>query len=732
MQIFTHSPPFARGLQVSGALTLPLPAAVVGMDGTLSSSPPDPALPSDLFLRILALLPPKDLAFSGRLACKEAAQRFMEREHRTVTLDQPLPSHVVTNITTASAGTSTRSTNEATCTGTTFAPGLLESAEASLRELTFRRKLLLLSRAAASGCEVNCSFAWQLLQPHVFPELLQSDFYRRFLALEGHKAPVPDVGSAAVASGLAHLLPSLVQRCPGLLDPGRTLEAAAQHCDLAELQAAWGLLEQRLQSSLEEEGGQLPGSRAERVQGFWQHMLAGAAGSTAPEASHKMEWVLANAPATCDRASILSHACGAAAASGDLARVRWLRERGLDWSAPAALAAMVEHAGLAFVQQLEEEGGYLPSANAVAWHCSAVVSAAAAAPRDSEAKLQWLAGRGACLEQASDAMCKAAGHGNLAALELLVQHWRGGALPENPLFCALLAGSISMAVWLRQAGCTLTTSAFNLALHQGNLPMVSWLLEAGSPRGEADTLAEAIRLWPRDTAADGQRLVEALQLLAAAGWPMGVAGAEGLVTRAAHAGHPWTVWHGLLQLFELQPVAVPRGAARYAAAAGCRAMLEALVGLGVHEEGLRGDGVLENWYAGAASNGDRGTLAWLRRQRLPWGTVVMFSAAIKGAPLPALRWLVEQGAPLSRWETTSLLRGASSLPLRLPLQEDVEEWLRDCSKRWRFRVCPATVWVVCVLGVAVAVCKAVDGGQFGVWASAEVFRWWQWCCGALL
>ncbi len=600
------------------------------MSGLTTDGHPVSGLPPELFLRTLALLPPHDLAISGRLSCKAAAQPFSEPHHRTLYIDQPLPSHAVTTTTTTAVQTA--SNTSVTCTS----PGLLLSGEAAMQELTFRRKLLLLSRAAASGCTANVEYAWQLLQPHVFPELLQSSRYCRTVQQQDRGAPVPDVGSDAVASGLAHLLPSLVQRCPGLLVPGRTLEAAARHCDLAGLQAAWGLLEQRLQSSLEEEGGPLPGSHAERVQGFWQRMMAGAAESTALEATSKMEWVLANAPATCDRASILSHACGSAAASGELARVRWLRGQGVDWGSPSALAAVFQHAELGFIQRLEAEGGYLPAANDVAWRCSPLVSAAAAAPRDSEAKLQWLAGREAFLESASDAICKAAEHGNLAALELLVQHWRGGALPDRALSCAAAAGSLATASWLRQAGCTLTSSAFLEAFSRGDLPMVRWLLEAGCPRSESGTLAAAIFVWPRDTAADGQRLVEAVQLLAAAGWPMGIAGAERLFTRAALAGHPWAVWHGLMQVFELHPVAVPRGAAACAVAAGCRATLEALVGMGLHKGESWGDDLLTDLYSGAAKSGDRGTLAWLQQQVVPGRGVVM-EAAVKGAPLPALR-----------------------------------------------------------------------------------------------
>ncbi len=73
-----------------------------------------------------------------------------------------------------------------------------------------------------------------------------------------------DVGSAAVVSGLAHLLPSLAQLCPGMVDPGRTLEAAARHCDLAGLEAAWEVVGQPLRNSLE--------SAAARQPGIWDEM----------------------------------------------------------------------------------------------------------------------------------------------------------------------------------------------------------------------------------------------------------------------------------------------------------------------------------------------------------------------------------------------------------------------------------------------------------------------------
>ncbi len=345
--------------------------------------PPGPCLPRDLILRILALLPPNDLALSGRLACKDAAQRFQGPQHCTAFLDQPLPCHVsamspsLRTPTTASAATARVSDNMS---------WYQTGAEDALRQLTFRRKLLLLSRAAASGCEANVEFAWHLLQQHVFPEVLQSN-HSRILLQRGQSpgGPAPDVGSIAVASGLAHLLPSLAQRCPGLLDPGATLEAAAKHCDLAGLQAAWEAVGQRLQRECERNGHAAQPS--ERLQGIWNGVLTTAASTSTPDAVAKLEWVLGMSGGASDP-DALAQAYGAAAASGDLARVWWLRERGVGWGTPGALEAVVEHADLGSIQQLEEaEGGHLPPAHDESWSRESVVSAAASSHKGSACKL---------------------------------------------------------------------------------------------------------------------------------------------------------------------------------------------------------------------------------------------------------------------------------------------------------------------------------------------------------
>ncbi len=256
-----------------------------------------PTLPAELRLHILSLLQPNDLALGGRLSCKDVAQHYTKPKFCTVHLSQPLPDHVIS-------------------------AGLLDSAQAALRQLTFQQKLQLPANAAASSCEANVEFALQLLQPHVFPELLRSDrgyawaFKRSKSKLYGGTLPpIADVGSAAVASGLAHLLPSLAQRCPALLDPGRTLEAAARHCDLAGLQAAWGLVGQWLLSSIgkkklhvdsEDDDDSEDKMIAEQQQAL-QRIMAEAAASPTPDAISKMAWVLD----TCSAHARWSLLCGA-------------------------------------------------------------------------------------------------------------------------------------------------------------------------------------------------------------------------------------------------------------------------------------------------------------------------------------------------------------------------------------------------------------------------------------
>ncbi len=604
------------------------------MDRTqdLVARPPTARLPLDLRLYVLSFLPPNDLALGGRLSCKEENLCYREPVYRTASLSRPLPGHVV---------------DTAWC---------LEGAQEAMQQLTFGQKLMTLSIAAASGCEANVEFTWRLLQPHVFPELLHTDHYRRIA--------FRDLGSAAVVGGLAHLLPSLARRCPGLLDPGATLEAAARHCDLAGLQAAWGAVGQRLQGYIP----RLHGTPWET----WRRVLCAAAGSPTPDALAKMEWALEKGRAYGRLPLQHADVCGAAAASGDLARLAWLRDRGFAWATAAVIAALVRHADLGLFQQLEQEGGYLsPVEFQQAWASEGMVTAAAASPRDSIAKLQWLAGRGADLGS-REALRAAAACGNLEAVQLLAAQgapaWGDDAFSVSIFDAAVASGSVPVATWLRQAGCPWGVLCFRTAFCKGDLPMVRWLLEAGCPWEQNDSLCGAVDLWPCLKPGDSCRLVEAVRLLAAAGWPVATPEQPVALEATVWAGHPWSVLHTLLGLQSADVRDMGIDAAVRAAKPGCGATLHALVGAGVLQahRGNRvvlryGDGgtgayscdLAQAWYGCAAAASDRGTLACLRQLGVPLQSRVLAGAVRQAAPLPALSWLVDQHG---RWRVAKAQR----------------------------------------------------------------------------
>ncbi len=113
--------------------------------------------------------------------------------------------------------------------------------------------------------------------------------------------------------------------------------------------------------------------------------------------------------------------------------------------------------------------------------------------------------------------------------------------------------------------------------------MVRWLLITGCPRGGV-TLGQVAGVWPIGCTADGERLLEAVRLLATAGWPAGGEGEEvggHPLVLAAYGGQPYSVWCALRELLPAGAREVLRRAATGAVRAGCEATLEALAGMGV-------------------------------------------------------------------------------------------------------------------------------------------------------
>ncbi len=182
------------------------------LDGA-SNSTLLPQLPTALQLHILSFLPPNDRALSGRLVSPDAADALSGAQHCTASWSQPLPAHAV--------------------------PWALEAGQQHVRQMRFWHKPHLLCTAAASGSEANLEVALALLQPSVFPELLQH--WYNYLG--------PDVGVSAVRVGHPQLLGWLLRHCPGLSQPDSVLQAAAQHCDLEGLQVAFGALKDHDQRS---------------------------------------------------------------------------------------------------------------------------------------------------------------------------------------------------------------------------------------------------------------------------------------------------------------------------------------------------------------------------------------------------------------------------------------------------------------------------------------------------
>ncbi len=601
-----------------------------------TSSAPQQQLPAALQLHILSLLPPNDRALSGRLVSPDAAAGLSQDPTCTASLSQPLPPHAV--------------------------PWAVEAGRQHVRQLPFRHKLQLLSTAAASGSEVNLDVALALLQPSVFPG--------KRAAWAAARA---DPSVAAVTAGHPQLLTWMLRQHTDLVDRDAVLEEAARHRDLAGLQATWEVLV------------------SESIFNHWldQWALDAAAGSATPDAVAKMEWALevgANPlclewrpPEDSDEEEGHGPSCrlqegtaAAAARSGDLGRLRWLRERGCPMG-QGALESALQHADLAVAQWLVDEAGVELPAPATGpefsgWHR---LLEAAVQSSDGVAKLEWLRERGGpALSRDSDRglrgslVVKATAAGQVE----VVQHLAAlvgldAARPEKLADAAVASGSIPVAEWLRQAGVAFRDTACREAMRAGRVGMVRWLacVAGVSTSGMlVDNFERMVGGAPYDTPADSRDLLEAVQLVAGAGFRNWNAegGSYGCgVEIAAGRGHLALVQY-LLQ--RMPSFRVTGRIVAAAAEGGCEALVEWLVEQ--HPGCLEGAGAGESPYVPAARNGDLGTLTALRRLGVPWGAGDVVTQAVEeGAELPALRWLVEQGAPVGSREQVQSARRCAEL-----------------------------------------------------------------------
>ncbi len=357
----------------------------------------EPRLPLDVVLRVLALLPPNDLALSGRLVCKLSAQHLRTR-HPHPQPDEPQQPHAHPTVVDLTLPLPQHAASEA----------ILTHARYQLRQLPLHRKLQILCTAATSGCETNLAVALQLLQP-----------YAQHLLFRAPRQPVHcvgrskdssstlevDVGTAAARAGHAHLLPWLVEHCCPL-DPRRTLAAAAQYCDLPGLQTTWYVLRSYPGTNNSSTGssgtgsgdsnGSSGGSGSRSSSGSSSNdgcrfstgdvdvvVLDAAAASLTPDALAQLQWLIDGCragPAATSHSSSTSSGDGggvvgngaaplsachgdgrctltlrtaaAACRSGDLLRLQWLHARGCPVVSPMVLAAALEHAPLPVAQWL--------------------------------------------------------------------------------------------------------------------------------------------------------------------------------------------------------------------------------------------------------------------------------------------------------------------------------------------------------------------------------------------
>ncbi len=578
-------------------------------------------MPPDLLLAVLSRLPPNEVALSARRTCRAAAQHFAEEHHRTATIGQPLPPHA------------------------TSGP-LGEEAEAAMRKLSFRHKLRTLTVAAASGSVANLDVAWRLLQPSVFPELLGTSFYPD--QLQGGKSDVGSAGTAAVRGGNVGALAWLLEHCPGLVNHSCTLEAAARHWSLPQLQEAWGMISSAADSS-------------HRVD-MLRAMLDAAAESPMPDSAvAKMQWVLQQGSI---RLGVRT--ASSAARSGDLARLQWLRECGCPFGDERVLVAALRHADLSVAEWLVDEAEHpLPGpqdANAMFY---------AAAASGSLAKLGWLQARGVSPTSSAGhkvLLMVAAASGNTEVWWHVLGLQGCAQLSTGYAFdCAVISGSVTVAKCLRSAGFTMSnrTTRYGpewcLAGCKGGLDMLRWLLEEASTPARTLALSAVIAKWPKTTPTDSRQLLEAARLLLPPG------GSSALATQAT----PSAARRGDLGLLrylheELGGELGPHVLAE-AECGGCEAMLEWLVERGCAAGA--GQRLLDDCYLEAGQRGDLGTLECLRRLGVAWSEGILLKAVSGGVPVPVFQWLRGQGARMREQDVREAAR--------------VMKAQQDEAKKWR-------------------------------------------------
>lgn len=548
------------------------------------------SLPTELLLRVLSFLPPNDLAFSGRLSCRDAARHFPSPSFATVLLSQPMPCAAATP--------------------------WQQNTQPLLPGLPFRHKLALLCTAAKSGSTVNMAAAWQLLQDHcIFPSIPPDHYVEVYW-----RHVLTDPGTAAASCGHAHLLPWLLSHgCP--FDLGKAACAVARHCGLPSLEATWPLLYDQLQ--------------------LHEDILDAAAASNTPESVAKMAWLLDTG--SC---SMRAATAEAAAAAGNLPALRWLHAKGCFWNQLEVLAAALERADLHVVQWLlldgggGEAGGGCRVEDAVrldgarGWERLCV--SAAESGRQPVEKLVLLREECPGRQVPWAALSAAAAAGRMETVRFLhevcgVEFW---SLSGNVVASAVSSGHVPMVEWLLQQGCEYDGTAHLHGGLRGRTEMVLWLArERGYPR--TGDIADFVSGWRDADRGEQERRLEAVRELEVAGWGLGGVHGYNAALFAARWGDV-----GLMRyLVQKHGVMLTRNHLSWAAMGGCEELIEWMLGSGACPVDERAGH--QAWME-AGAKGDRGTLECLWRLRVSWQVDVVVAAVRRRWRLPVLQWLVER------------------------------------------------------------------------------------------
>ncbi len=677
------------------------------------AAPAGRELPTELFLRVLELLPPNEQALSGRLACRDAARRLSTPRHRTVRCDQPMPEHAADQC---------------------WQRQLLEQA----RHMTFKHKLQLMSTVAASGCEANVCLAWGVLRPCVFMEMASQP-----VGLQGYPygtyPEMDDPGTAAIKAGHEGMIAWLVANgCP--LDRDRILQAAALHSSLDGMQHVWDLLPQH-------DGGALGNPQL-----TFTSYAAAAARSCTSDACAKVCWLLDKYDGTLSTAYLANVlTCAAKAGRFDVVRHVYGTRYGRaldDYQCLQVLQSALLRSNLAVDVAdwlVDERGLRLPTGGD---DIGALWLWRSATEGGSVDALRWLRDRGVPLQHAAhDTLLQAVQCGRLEPVHFLLDEcglqWTLASLDF------VRVGSVELAAWLMQHGrLVLSPNLYSGAAACGTAAMVQWLLQVAHCPFDSVTAALVLCAWPcprpgssRSSGGSGtaessfstaRDLLRALQLLEEAGCRLGRLGEYPMAHVARHGDMELARWvvqqvrNGRWPEHAMQcivkdwpeggaPGSRLRDAMRMVLEAGgspgsCRELeqaarrgdLEALrllhgqgqlrLGRGVWVAAVEGgcEAVLE-WlaaedcrvgtdagqdpYLAAGRRGDRCTLCVLQRLGVPWGHRGVLRAAVdRGVAPPVVRWMVEAGAP---WDGAAVA-GAAEAARRLgPGHEATAVWLEQ-------------------------------------------------------